>query len=162
MSSLSSDSSCYAEVVLERPIFESGILIPFLKKSIPPMIWNASKVTPKKLKMTDPSKENKINVMNAVRDPFLAISIFSGLGNLSVMIISIGEIPIGFIRLNTLVRQKLKNLSRAAQIRTFYILSGELIPRMLKPFFKMTFTALINLILAIVRPSSLFITLQWL
>lgn len=72
------------------------------------MIWNASKVIPKKLKITDPSKENKINVMNAVRDPFFAISIFSGLGNLSVMIISIGEIPIGFIRVNKVVRQKIK------------------------------------------------------
>ena len=72
--------------------------------------------------------------MNAVKDPFFAILIFSGLWNLSVMIISIGEIPIGFIRVNKIVRQKIKNLSRAVQIRTFYILSGELMPRILKPF----------------------------
>ena len=162
MSSLSSYSPCSAGVVLERPTFELSILIPFLKRSIPPIIWNASKVISKKFKVTDPSKENKINVMNVVRDPFLAISIFSSLGNLFVMIISIGKIPIGFIRVNKVVRQKIKNLSRAAQICTFYILSGELIPRMLKPFFKMTFTALINFILAIVRSSSLVITLQWL
>ena len=100
--------------------------------------------------------------MNAVRDFFFAISIFFCLGNLSVMIISIGEIPIGFIKVNKVVRQKIKNVSRAVQIRTFYILSGELIPRMLKPFFKMTFTALINLILAIVKSLSSVITLQWL
>jgi len=111
MSSLYSDSSCSAGVVLERPIFESSILIPFLKKSIPPMIWNASKVMPKKLKITDQSKENKIKVMNAVRDPFFAISIFSGFENLSVMIISIGEIPIGFIRVNKVVRQKIKKFT---------------------------------------------------
>ena len=60
--------------------------------------------------MTGHSKENKINVMNTVRDPFLAISIFSGLGNLSVFIISIGEIPIGFNRVNKVVRQKIKKL----------------------------------------------------
>ena len=111
MSSLYSDSSCSAGVVLERPIFESSILIPFLKKSIPPMIWNASKVMPKKLKITDQSKENKIKVMNAVRDPFFAISIFSGFENLSVMIISTGVIPIGFIRVNKVVRQKIKKFT---------------------------------------------------
>ena len=78
------------------------------------------------------------------------------------MIISIGEIPIGFIKINKVVRQKIKNVSRAVQIRTFYILSGELIPKMLKPFFKMIFTALINRILAVVNSSSTVITLQWL
>ena len=78
------------------------------------------------------------------------------------MIISTGEIPIGFIKVNKKVRQKIKNASRAVQIRTFYILSGELIPKMLKPFFKMIFTALINRILAVVNSSSTVITLQWL
>ena len=95
-------------------------------------------------------------------DNLFAISIFFYLRNLSAMIISIGEIPIGFIKINKVVRQKIKNVSRAVQIRTFYILSGELIPKMLKPFFKMTFTALINCILAVVKSSSTVITLQWL
>ena len=62
-------------------------------------------------KITDQSKENKIKVINAVRDPFFAISIFSGFENLSVMIISIGEIPIGFIRVNKVVRQKIKKFT---------------------------------------------------
>lgn len=53
--------------------------------------------------------ENKINVMKAVREPFLAISILFRSGNLSVMIISIGEIPIGLIRVNKVVRQNIKN-----------------------------------------------------
>ena len=95
-------------------------------------------------------------------DNLFAISIFFYLRNLSAMIISIGEIPIGFIKINKVVRQKIKNVSRAVQIRTFYILSGELIPKMLTPFFKMIFTALINRILAVVNSSSTVITLQWL
>ena len=90
------------------------------------------------------------------------MSIFSYLGNLSVIIISIGEIPKEFIKVNKVVRQKIKNVSHVIQISTFYILSGELIPKMLKPFFKMIFTALINRILAVVRSSSTVITLQWL
>ena len=35
---------------------------------------------PKKLKITDPRMENKINVKNAVREPFLAISILYNSG----------------------------------------------------------------------------------
>ena len=66
-------------------------------------------VIPKKLKITDPSKENNINVINAVKEPFCAILIFSFYENLSVIIISMGEIPIGFIRVNRVVRQKIKN-----------------------------------------------------
>ena len=56
------------------------------------------------MEITDQSKENKLNVINAVREPFFAILIFSCLGNLSVMIISIGEIPVGLIRVNKVVR----------------------------------------------------------
>ena len=55
------------------------------------------------------SNENNINVINAVKEPFFAILIFSFCGNLSVIIINIGEIPIGFIRVNKVVRQKIKN-----------------------------------------------------
>ena len=58
MSSLSCDSSCSAGVVLERPTLASSILSPFLKKSIPPIIWNASSVIPKKLKIREYSPEN--------------------------------------------------------------------------------------------------------
>ena len=70
---------------------------------------NPSKIFPKKLKITDPSKENNINVINAVKEPFCAILIFSFSENLSVIIISTGEIPIGFIRVNRVVKQKIKN-----------------------------------------------------
>ena len=160
ISLFSSDSSCSAGVVLDRPTFESSTLRPFLKKSISPIIWNAYIVIPKKLKITDPRIENKISVKNAVREPFLAISFFSYFENLSDIIISIGEIPIGFIKANKVVRQSKKSVFRAVKIGTLYILSGELIPRILNPLFKIIFTALINLILAFVKSVSLVITLQ--
>ena len=64
--------------------------------------------------------------------------------NLSVIIISMGEIPIGFIRVNKVVRQKIKNCISCCKTHTFYILSGELMPRILNPLLKMIFTAFIN------------------
>ena len=72
------------------------------------MIGIASRMILKKLKITDPSKESKTNVINAAKESFFATSIFSCLGNLSGIKINIGEIPIGFIRAYKVVRQKKK------------------------------------------------------
>tara|TARA_Y100001935_G_scaffold84538_1_gene70232 strand:+ start:495 stop:665 length:171 start_codon:yes stop_codon:yes gene_type:complete len=55
-----------------------------------------------------------------------------------------GEIPIGFIRVNKVVRQKIKIVFRVVKTHPFYILSGELMPRILNPLLKMIFTAFIN------------------
>ena len=90
-------------------------------------------------------------------EDFFAISIYSCLGK----IINTGEILIEFFKFKKVGKQK-KKLFQAAQASKFHIFSGELIPSILKPFFKMTFTALINLILAIVKSLSSEITLQWL
>ena len=54
-------------------------------------------VIPKKLKITDPSKENNINVINAVKEPFCAILIFSFFENLSVIIISMGKFQLDLL-----------------------------------------------------------------
>ena len=48
-------------------------------------------------------------MQNAVKDPFLAILILSVFENHSVMIKSNGAIPIGFIKVKRVVRQKIKN-----------------------------------------------------
>ena len=80
------------------------------------------------MKITDPSNENNINVINAVKEPFFAILIFSFSGNLSVIIIKIGEIPIGFIRVNKVVRQKIEEVEERDRIRNFQPpVSGEMI-----------------------------------
>ena len=109
MSSLSCDSSCSAGVVLERPTLASSILSPFLKKSIPPIIWNASSVIPKKLKIREPRIANNSNVIKAVAEPFFAILTLSSLENLSVITISNGAIPMGLIRVKSVVKQSIKN-----------------------------------------------------
>jgi hypothetical protein len=66
-------------------------------------------VMPKTLKITDPRMEKSIRVKKAVKEPFQAMFIFSCFENRSVITRRRGAIPMGLIRVNKVVRQKMKN-----------------------------------------------------
>ena len=61
------------------------------------------------MKIKEPRIAKRMRVINAVKDPFLAMFILSSLENLSVITTSKGVIPIGFIKVNKVVRQRIKN-----------------------------------------------------
>ena len=63
----------------------------------------------KTLKITDPKMEKSIRVKKAVKEPFQAMFIFSCFENRSVIARRRGAIPIGLIKVNKVVRQKMKN-----------------------------------------------------
>ncbi|MBI66017.1 MAG: hypothetical protein CMG64_06970 [Candidatus Marinimicrobia bacterium] len=64
---------------------------------------------PKILKIKEPRIANNIKVINAVAEPFFAILTLYSLENLSIITTSKGAIPMGLIKVKSVVRQKIKN-----------------------------------------------------